>query len=178
MRNVALRNMVVGSFLGFVLGAAFLAACGSGGDGTSPAPVVVPGEVVWTPLEAGESITTSATLGSGDVWTSTTSYDNSSADRRNQLAAVEVVLNVSPDMSGNATVEVGILPAPDGTRFATDPQWLGSAFVAMSGSRRAVLSGLPIPPMPLKFALRVQGLGGATARVSALNLFPYGEVMP
>jgi hypothetical protein len=172
-----MRNVVLGSFVGFVLAAAFLAACGSGGtDGApGPLPISTPSAVKWTPLGARQSIVTGVNLARDVVWRGSAIYDNAQAGARHQYAVVDLGLNVESFAAGAASVDVGILPAADGSFFATDPVWLGTVEVATEDNRRAVLANVRIPPLRFQFALRLRYAASATARIVALGITPYDE---
>lgn len=171
-----MRNIVVGSFVGFVLAAAFLAACGSGGDeGSGPAPISTPSQTKWSALGGRHSIATGVNLTQNAIWTSTSIYDNSAVANRNQYAAFEIACNVESFSSGRVTMDIGVLPAPGGASFATEPQWVGSIEVATQSNRRATLANVRIPPTRLKFALRVTYGASATARVTSFSMTPYNE---
>ena len=162
-----MRNVVVGSFVGFVLAAAFLAACG-GAEGPSPAQAP-PGTgtvVKWTPLGGRHLIGTGLSLGGGTVWTSSSVYDNGGGNR-NALAAFEVVANAT----GPTTIDVGVLPALDGSSYATEPTWVGSVTIQAGSNRRAVVYPAPLVPAPMKFALRA----GSSVTVLSYALHAYGE---
>jgi hypothetical protein len=167
-RRWIVRNVVVGSFLGFVLAAAFLAACG-GAEAPSPAGAG-PGSgtvVRWTPLGGRHLVATGLSLGAGAVWTSTAAFDNGGAVR-NGLAAFEVV--GSP--AATTTIEVGVLPALDGINYATEPTWVGSVTLGGGAARRGVLYGVPLLPAPMRLALRA----GSAVNVSSFALHAYGQL--
>lgn len=173
-----MRNVVVGSFVGFVLAAAFLAACGSGGSDAPAAPpsAVTPGTFRWTGLGARQSVVTGVNLSRDAIWRGTTVHDNADAGARHQYATLDLALNVE-GLSSSATIEVGILPSVDGTSFATEPVWLGSTEVATEDNRRAALVGAQIPPMRFMFALRLRSGSSATARIVSFGITPYDAVL-
>jgi hypothetical protein len=159
-----------------VLAVAFLAACGGGGGGSSPVnPVLYPGEIRWSPLQPSETIPSSVNLSEGDLWTSVAAYDNSLADRRQRFASFEIWYSVTPGSSATGTLSIGVLPTADGTWYSTEPQWVGSIDVGLVGSRRAIVSTLPIPPMSFRVALRASGIGGNVLRVNQVTIRAYGE---
>ena len=171
-----MRNVVVGSFLGVVLAAAFLAACGGAsgpvsGGGQVPATT---GEERWSAPQTTHPIATGINLNRNVTWLGTSIYDNGAASSRNRYAAFEITANIDHFQPGPATVEIGILAAPDGVNFANQPQWIGSAEIQVGDNRRAVLSGVQIPPTRLKFAMRLQGSN--EARITAYRLTPYNRV--
>ena len=172
-----MRNVVVGSFMGFVLAAAFLAACGSGGgdDGSAPAPVPVstPSQEKWSALGATHTVVTGVNLSRNVVWTGTTIYDNSVAGLRNQYACFEIFGNIESFAQGVVTIDIGVLPAPNGVDFATDPEWLGTVSLPTANNRRAMICNVRIPPTKCKFALRLNYGVSVTARVSRFTLTPY-----
>lgn len=172
-----MRNIVVGSFVGFVLAAAFLAACGSGGgeDGAAPAPISTPSAVKWTPLGGRQSIVTGVNLGRDVIWRGTAIHDNAQVGTRHQYAVFDLGLNVDSFAAGEATLDIGILPATAGAFFATDPVWLGSVEVATANNRRASLVNVRIPPLRFMFALRLRYASSATARIVAFGITPYDE---
>ena len=172
-----MRNVVVGSFVGFVLAAAFLAACGSGGDPDSagPVPISTPSAAKWTALGARDSIVTGVTLSRNDIWRGTAIYDNARAGTRHQYATFDLGANVESFAAGEVTVDIGILPAASGSLFATDPMWLGSVNIATADNRRASLVNVRIPPMRFMFALRLRYGASATARIVTFGISPYSE---
>jgi len=173
-----MRNVVVGSFVGFVLAAAFLAACGSGGteDGVgAPAPISTPSAVKWTPLGTRTSYVTGVNLTRNDIWRGTAIYDNARAGTRHQYATFDLGANVESFTTSVGTIDVGILPAADGNLFATDPVWVGSVDFAAADNRRASLVNVRIPPMRFMLALRLRASASASARVVAFGITPYSE---
>lgn len=171
-----MRNVVVGSFIGFVLAAAFLAACGgSSSEDGGPTPVSTPGTVTWSALGAQDTIATGINLTPNVTWSGTAEYDNAVEGRRDQYAAFTVAANVDTLSGGAAVIDVGVLAAPDGVNYATDPQWLGTVEMSAANNRRAVLSNVRIPPTRCKFALRLRGESSASARVTSFRLTPYNE---
>ena len=172
-----MRNVVVGSFVGFVLAAAFLAACGSGGDPSDGGvvPISTPSAAKWTGLGARQSIVTGVNLSRDEIWRGTTVYDNASAGARHQYATLDLGLNVESFAAGRVTVDVGILPATGSAQFATEPNWLGSVEVETEDNRRATLVHARIPPMRFQFALRLRYGSSATARVVSFGVAPYSE---
>lgn len=172
-----MRNVVVGSFLGFVLAAAFLAACGSGGtEGSAgPAPISTPSALKWTALGTRRSIVTGVNLPRNEIWRSTSIHDNAQSGARHQYATFDLGLNVESFSSGFATLDVGILPAAQGTFFATEPVWLGSVEVATANNRRAALVNVRIPPMRFQFALRLRYGASASARIVTFGITSYDE---
>lgn len=173
-----MRNVVVGSFVGFVLAAAFLAACGSGGTEEAPVPAVAAGAVRWTARGARQSIVTGVNLTRNQVWSGTTAYDNEQAGARHQYATLDLGLNVEALSAGEVTVDVGILPSIDGSSFATDPLWLGSVEVATADNRRTALANVRIPPMRFRFALRLRYAASASARILSFGISPYDVQLP
>ncbi len=170
-----MKNIVIGSFLGFVLAAAFLAACGSGGGTSAPVALTTPSAVKWTGLSAVQSVPVGVTLNPGQVWISTLTLDNGAVGARNQRAAIEVVTNADA-ASAPATLEIGIVPALDGAQFATDPVYLGSVTVDNATNRRATLIGARLPPTAFRLAVRFQP-GAGTVRILGLNLATYNELL-
>ena len=172
-----MRNVVLGSFVGFVLAAAFLAACGSGGDpsGGGVVPVSTPSAAKWTALGARRSIVTGVNLSRDEVWRGTAVYDNASAGERQQYATFDLGLNVESFAAGRVTVDVGILPATGGAVFVTEPTWLGSVEVATEDNRRVTLPNVRIPPMRFMLALRLRYGASATARVVTFGIAPSSE---
>ena len=170
-----MRNVVIGSFVGFVLAAAFLAACGSGSSEGPAAPpsAVAPGTVRWTELGTRQSVITGVNLTRDVIWRGTTVHDNAGADARHQYATFDLALNVESFSSGHATLDIGILPSVNGTSFATEPVWLGSAAVETEDNRRAALVNVQIPPTRFLFALRLRYGASATARIVAFGITPY-----
>jgi hypothetical protein len=163
-----MRNVVVGSFMGFVLAAAFLAACGSGGDDAGgPVAATAPGTVKWTPLGTNFIVVTGVTLSAGETWGSTNFYDNRAPAAGDQFASFEVMANLP---LGTATVEVGIMPAANGADYATDPEWLGSVTLTAGSNRRATLSNVRLPPTGFRFALRSSA---SSVRVLRYSMTPY-----
>ena len=169
-----MRNVVVGSFIGFVLAAAFLAACG-GGSTVLPAAnrPAVTGEVRWTQLGDRHTVANGLRLTGGDIWRSGTVYENAATDGRNRWAMFEIAGTVGG--SAAATIEIGILPAPDGTHFATTPQWVGAIQLDAGSNARSSLYGIPLVPARFKVALRLSG-GGGTVLLSLIELTPYNEL--
>ena len=169
-----MRNVVVGSFVGFVLAAAFLAACGGGrggdGGGGGPVPISTPSAEKWSALGSNYIAVTGVDLVPSSVWKGTATYDNSVAGLRDPYASFEVMANVSAATVG---VEVGILPAVNGTDYATEPEWLGAMVLTSGSNKRASLSNVRIPPTKFRFALRLSSSVSTTARVLRLSLTPY-----
>jgi hypothetical protein len=165
-----MRQVVVGSFVGFVFAAAFLAACGGGGDAPPP-PAQTPASgsaIRWGALGASHLIGTGIPITGGEVWTSTTVYENGSA--RAQRAAFEIVASVSSTSS--VRFDVGILPALNASHFATDPQWVGAVEVAAGPSRRATLFDAVLLPARFRVALRVSG---GSANVTNFSMAAYDQ---
>jgi hypothetical protein len=168
-----MKTIVIGTFLGFLLGAAFLAACGSNGDGASPAAspsLSTPSAMKWTPFGPTVLVATGIDLGPGDLFTSSSIVENAGAARHRYLA-VEVRANA--DGVAPVVIEVGILPALDETNFATEPQWIGSVEMRPLDNRRVTLTSALVPPARMKLALRLASPG--SARVLGLSVRPYEE---
>jgi len=158
-----MRNVVVGSFLGFVLAAAFLAACGSGGeDGgdAGPVPLSTPSAMRWTALGTRQIVATGVNLERNGIWTSTLIHDNSTPEARYRYATFDLGLNVESLAAGHIAIDIGILPATEGQFFATDPMWLGTLEIETRNNRRAV---------------RIRSSSAATARVLTFGMTPYTE---
>ncbi len=173
-----MRNVVVGSFVGFVLAAAFLAACGSGTENPSPPRITSARAVTWTPPGATHTIASGLQIPGGSTWTTNSIYDNSADVTRDRFAALEIAGNIEVSAGGSMTFDVGILPSIDGSRFATDPVWIGSVVMQAGNGRRVTLPAAPLPPLSMKFALRVSGSSSQTARLSSFTLTPYDEELP
>ena len=170
-----MQRIVIGTFLGFVLGAAFLAACGSdGSDGGAvvPPPATVSGAVRWTPLGATTLIGTGVDLDAGEVWASSAIYENAGTTRH-QYGAFEIRANGTSGAA--AQVDVGVLPALDGSNFATEPQWLGTVSIRPGDNRRATLTDVRLPPTRSRMALRANG---GSVRILTFSVAPYDAQLP
>lgn len=174
-----MRNVIVGSFVGFVLGAAFLAACGSGSDTPIAPPRATSARAVtWTPVGATFAVANGIQMQGGTTWTGNAVYDNSADVTRDRFAAFEIAGNLDSSTSQSLTLDVGLLPTVDGSRYATEPAWIGRVEIRTGVSRRVTLPAGALPPLPLKFALRLSGSSAQTFRVSSFTLTPYDEELP
>ena len=173
-----MRNIVVGSFVGFVLAAAFLAACGSSGPGDGGPVAATSGAVKWTPLGEEFLVATGIDLTTSDIWRGTTIYENQVPERLHRFAAMEITGNVVAPGATTVTVDVGIRPAIFESSFASDPQWIGSFEIEPGNGRRATVYGVTLPPIRSRFALRVRSAAGAEMRVTRLSLHPYDTLLP
>lgn len=169
-----MKNVIVGSFVGFVLAAAFLAACGGSSSPTpaGPQPISTPSAVKWTGLGPRVLLASGISLSSGQVWRGTPSVDNGRPGTRNQHALLDIRATVDLPASTDATLEVGVLPAVEAENWSTDPQWIGSIALGAGSNRRAALYGLVIPPTPFRLALRTSSAG---VRILQVYLQPYNE---
>lgn len=168
-----MRNVIIGSFVGFVLAAAFLAACGGSSSlAPAPQPISTPSALKWTGLGPRVLMASGINLGSSTVWGGTTSVDNGLPGTRNQLAVFDIRASVDLPASASATLEVGVLPAVEAENWSTDPQWIGSITMGGGANRRATLYGTVIPPMPFRLALRTSS---SSVRILQVYLQPYNE---
>lgn len=168
-----MKNVVIGSFVGFVLAAAFLAACGSGSGPSGPIPISTPSAVKWSAPGARQIVATGVNLDAGTIWASSATFDNASAGTRNHFFAFEVLADVGGS-GAQADVELGVLASADGTSYATEPQWVGTARLRTGDNRRAVVFHALVPPLPFRVALRTAASG---VRVLGLSFLPYNEEM-
>ena len=167
-----MKNVVIGSFVGFVLAAAFLAACGGSSPVSGPQPISTPSAVKWSALGPRVAMASGITLDGGVVWRGTTSVNNALPGTRNQLALLDVRANVDLPLSAAATLEIGVLPAVEADNWSTDPQWVGQITLGAGSNRRATLYGAVIPPTPFRLALRT---GSSGVRILQVALQPYNE---
>lgn len=163
-----MRNVILGSFVGFVLAAAFLAACGGssapGGSGGPPA-VSTPSKVIWSAPSAIQTVF-SETVPAGSYTTGSVVYDNGPAGARDQYADFEI------SASGGTEWTFYLAASLDGSTYPDmqqDPGAIGKGVFLSSGTT-AVFRNVRLPPSKFKIGAMHFG-GGAFAATVRMHTY-------